>query len=74
MLALDPRFDVLAVEEACDAVDPRYAYIEAQIHGRVGLSDIEEVVFTLGQEPPDTMSNLLSSIGIGSRTVEGAEP
>jgi hypothetical protein len=71
--SLDPRFDILSCAPA-DATDPRYGYIEAQIHGGLSLSDAREIVFTIGQHPDQAMVDYMQARRIQWRMVHGDDP
>jgi hypothetical protein len=71
-LALDGRYDLLAAQEPWEAT--RCGYIEAQIHGALGVRDVEQIVFTLSNEPPQPMKEEMLRWGIQCRTVAGDEP
>jgi hypothetical protein len=71
-LALDGRYDLLAASEPWQAT--RCGYIEAQIHGPVELRDVEQIVFTLSNEPTAPMKEEMRRWGIDCRTVVGDQP
>jgi hypothetical protein len=74
VLSLDSTRDVLASPLAHRAVDARYGYIEAQIHGGVRLSDVYEVVFTLNIDPGRSIKEAMVGLGLHRRTVPGDLP
>jgi hypothetical protein len=59
------RHDPLDFEDVGD-VSP---YAEVQIHGGVELSDIEEILFTLGAEPDSDLRRMLEDSGVKWRVI-----
>jgi hypothetical protein len=74
VLSLDSTRDVLASPLAHQAVDPRYGYIEAQIHGGLRPSDVYEAVFTLNIDPDRPMQEAMLRLGLLWRRVSGDLP
>jgi hypothetical protein len=74
MVALNSEIDCLTAAKPADAVDSRYRYIEAQIHGGIRPIDVQEVVFTLGTSASAPILAALSRMGLPFNVVPGDEP
>jgi hypothetical protein len=74
---LDPSFQSLAdVRTAAEhrLMSPSSTYVEAQIHGGVTVSDIDEIIFTNDYVPNATIRASLDAAKIKWRVVSGLTP